>query len=99
MEILSSEDFMALQDKLLSSLEIKDEVKDEWVELDWLDHLSNPEFEGNYMELVFFTFKTQLLAFFQAQSMFQNLSSLVSPLMDQMKGMIGQVGQDSSEQK
>lgn len=86
---LTEEHFLELQDKLLKSLEMKDEQKDEWVKVDWIQHLSSEEYESDYLELLIYAFRGNLLSFFMKQvgknSMFRSVIETVSPMLNKMK--------------
>jgi RNAse (barnase) inhibitor barstar len=85
-ELLEEEHFLELQHKLLSSIEIKDEEKDEWVKVtDWVDHLSKPEYEGDYLDLMWFSAEVNLVNFMKKQTMLTSLTETVAPLLSKVK--------------
>ncbi len=86
-ELLEEGHFLDLQHKLLSSLEYKDETKDEWVTIgnDWTTHLSEPEYEGNYLDLLWYTAEVSLVNFIKKQHMFNSLIATASPMIQKLK--------------
>ena len=99
-ELLEEDHFVDLEHKLLSCIEMKDEQKDEWVSLDWGEHLSNPKYRGDYLDLFIFSFKENLWAFMKAQHMFRSLTGNLSPLLSKLKTTFqtAQVEKASSDQ-
>ncbi|CAM0042865.1 tail assembly chaperone [Vibrio phage K460] len=85
-ELLEEDHFLDLQHKLLSSLEVKDEEKDEWVVLgeDWASHLSKEEYEGDYLDLLWYTAEVSLVNFILKQRIFRSAKEMVSPILAKM---------------
>jgi len=84
-ELLEEEHFLDLQDKLLKGLQVKDEDKDEWVDVEWVQHISDPKHEQDYLELLIYSGKANLLDFFMKQGMFHSLTSTISPMIQKVK--------------
>ena len=84
-ELLEEDHFLDLQEKLLKGLQVKDEAKDEWLDVNWVDHISNPENEGDYLELLLYSGKANLFDFFMKQGMFSSLIETASPMIKKMK--------------